>query len=99
MDAGFRAIVFAPLGRTREINLGLARDLVRFGAMVRVVGPLGEDGSGLPFVEAPLVSEWVAPLVEIVPVQVAALRLAAVKGLEIGKFRFAPQVTRNEMTF
>jgi glucosamine--fructose-6-phosphate aminotransferase (isomerizing) len=99
VDAGFRAIVFAPLGRTREINLGLARDLVRFGAMVRVVGPLGEDGRGLPFVEAPLVSEWVAPLVEIVPVQVAALRLAAVKGLEIGKFRFAPQVTRNEMTF
>jgi hypothetical protein len=25
--------------------------------------------------------------------------LAGVKGLEIGKFRFAPQVTRNEMTF
>jgi hypothetical protein len=38
-------------------------------------------------------------LLEIVPVQVAALRLADVKGLEIGKFRFAPQVTRDEMAF
>jgi glutamine---fructose-6-phosphate transaminase (isomerizing) len=95
----FRAIVFAGAARTREFNLGLARDLIRFGAMVRVIGPSGEDGGGLPFVELPLLSEWVAPLLEIVPVQVAALRLADVKGLEIGKFRFAPQVTRDEMAF
>jgi glucosamine--fructose-6-phosphate aminotransferase (isomerizing) len=99
VDAGFRAIVFAAEGRTRQLNLGLARDLVRFGAMVRVVGPMGDDGGGLSFVEVPGVSEWLAPLVEIVPVQLAALRLAYVKGLEIGKFRHAPQVTRDEMKF
>jgi len=99
VDAGFRAIVFAAEGRTRQLNLGLARDLVRFGAMVRVVGPMGDDGGGFSFVEVPGVSEWLAPLVEIVPVQLAALRLAYVKGLEIGKFRHAPQVTRDEMKF
>jgi glutamine---fructose-6-phosphate transaminase (isomerizing) len=99
VDAGFRAIVFAAEGRTRQLNLGLARDLVRFGAMVRVVGPLRDDDGGLSFVEVPGVSEWLAPLVEIVPVQLAALRLAYVKGLEIGKFRHAPQVTRDEMKF
>jgi glutamine---fructose-6-phosphate transaminase (isomerizing) len=60
---------------------------------------LGEDGEGLTFVEVPLVSEWLAPLVDIIPLQVAALQLACVKGLEIGKFRFAPQVTRDEMKF
>ncbi len=99
VDVGFRAVVFAPGGRTRELNLGLARDLVRFGAMVRVVGPSGDDGGGLSFVEAPAVPEWLAPLADIVPVQLAALRLAYVKGLEIGKFRHAPQVTRDEMKF
>jgi len=47
----------------------------------------------------PEVSECVAPLTDIIPLQVAALRLALVKELEIGKFRFAPQVTRDEMKF
>ena len=98
-DEGFRAVVFAAVGRTRELNLGLARDLVRFGAKVRVIGPLGSDVGSLSFIEVPGVSEWTAPLVDIIPVQVAALRLAYVKGLEIGKFRHAPQVTRDEMNF
>jgi glucosamine--fructose-6-phosphate aminotransferase (isomerizing) len=99
VDQNFRAILFAPAGRTRELTLGLGRDLVRFGGAVRVAGPLGEDGEGLTFVEVPLVSEWLAPLVDIIPLQVAALQLACSKGLEIGKFRFAPQVTRDEMKF
>jgi len=99
VDQNFRAIVFAAARRARELSLGLARDLVRFGAQVRVVGPLGEDGGGLPFVEVPEVPECVAPLTDIIPLQVAALRLALVKELEIGKFRFAPQVTRDEMKF
>ena len=99
VDSNFRAIVFAWWGRTRELNLGLAGDLVRFGGTVRVVGPAGSDIGSLPFIEVPAVSEWIAPLMEIVPVQVAALRLAERKGLEIGKFRYAPQVTRDEMKF
>jgi glutamine---fructose-6-phosphate transaminase (isomerizing) len=99
VDGNFRGIVFAGRGRTQELSLGLARDLVRFGGVVRVVGPWGEGVDGLDFVEAPIVSEWVAPLVEIIAVQVAALRLAGVKGLEIGRFRFAGQVTRDEMKF
>jgi hypothetical protein len=38
-------------------------------------------------------------LLDIIPVQLAALRLAHRKNLVIGKFRYAPQVTRNEMNF
>ena len=37
----FRAIVFRGGARTREFNLGLARDLIRFGAMVRVIWAFG----------------------------------------------------------
>jgi glucosamine--fructose-6-phosphate aminotransferase (isomerizing) len=98
-DANFRAILFAARGKTRELNLSLARDLVRFGAKVRVIGPADGDRGELPFVEVPGVSEKLSPLVDIIPVQLAALRLAYCKGLEIGKFRHAPQVTRDEMKF
>ena len=102
VDANFRAIIFAPHGKTRDLNLGLAEDLMKFGAKVRVVGPvgtLGHAGSALPFIDVPEVSEKLAPLLDIIPVQLAALRLAHRKNLVIGKFRYAPQVTRNEMSF
>ena len=97
VDANFRAIVFAPQGKTRDLNLGLAEDLVKFGAKVCVVGP--DDAGALPFIDVPSVPEKLAPLIDIIPVQLAALRLAHWKGLVIGKFRYAPQVTRNEMNF
>jgi glucosamine--fructose-6-phosphate aminotransferase (isomerizing) len=102
VDANFRAIVFAPHGKTRDLNLGLAEDLMKFGAKVRVVGPVdpvSHGGPAFPFIDVPDVSEKLSPLVDIIPVQLAALRLAHRKNLVIGKFRYAPQVTRNEMSF
>jgi glutamine---fructose-6-phosphate transaminase (isomerizing) len=99
VDANFRTIVFAQQGKTRELNLGLAEDLMKFGAKVRVVGPFGSSGSAVPFIDVPQVSEKLSPLLDIIPVQLAALRLAHRKNLVIGKFRYAPQVTRNEMSF
>jgi glutamine---fructose-6-phosphate transaminase (isomerizing) len=99
VDANFRGIVFAPRGQTRELNLGLARDLMRFGAKIRVVGPVDADEGELAFMAVPEVAESLSPLVDIIPVQLAALRLAHRKGLVIGEFRYAPQVTRNEMNF
>jgi glucosamine--fructose-6-phosphate aminotransferase (isomerizing) len=99
VDANFRAIVFAPHGKTRDLNLGLAEDLMKFGAKVRVVGPFGSGEPALPSIDVPEVSEKLSPLLDIIPVQLAALRLAHRKNLVIGKFRYAPQVTRNEMSF
>jgi glucosamine--fructose-6-phosphate aminotransferase (isomerizing) len=99
VDANFRAIVFAPHGKTRDLNLGLAQDLAKFGAKVRVIGPVEADAGALAFIDVPAAPEKLAPLVDIIPVQMAALRLAHRKGLVIGKFRYAPQVTRNEMSF
>lgn len=95
----FVGFVFAPYGPTRALNLALARDLIRFGGQVRVVGPGGNDTAGLPFCEVPHVSGALAPMVEIVPVQFAALRLAHLRGLEIGRFFYTPQVTTDETAF
>lgn len=99
VDEEFSGIVFAPAGRTRALNLTLARDLQRFGGKVRVIGPEDADVAGLTLNAVPPVSECVAPLLEIIPVQFAALRLAQLRGLKVGSFRFTPQVTRDEAAF
>lgn len=96
VDQRFSGLVFAPQGRTRDLNLGLARDIVKFGGKVRLIGPDGSDGSGLQWIHTPPCSELLAPLVEIVPVQVAAMRLAQLRGIVVGSFRYAPQVTVDE---
>ena len=97
VDEDFRAIVFAPNGKTRDLNLGLAKDLTRFGAKIRVVGQADKGHDALPFIDIPEIPEKLSPLLDIIPVQLASLRLAHLKGLEIGKFRYAPQVTRDEI--
>jgi len=96
VDSGFKGLIFASSGRTRDLNLALACDLQRFGGTVRVIGAHQESDSELPWIEMPPCSDGLAPLVEIIPVQVAAMRLAELKGIEVGSFRFAPKVTTNE---
>lgn len=96
VDQNFRGLIFAPQGRTRDLNVGLATDIVRFGGKVRVIGAGGTDSSELTWIHTPPCSELLAPLVEIVPVQVAAMRLAQLRGIVVGSFRYAPQVTIDE---
>jgi glucosamine--fructose-6-phosphate aminotransferase (isomerizing) len=86
VDGRLRAIVFASQPATRTLDLALASDLEAMGASVRVC-----DAPGAP---APF-----QPLLEIVPVQVAACALAVSKGLDPGDFRFATLVTATESGF
>lgn len=86
VDGALRTIVFASQPATRELDLALASDLKAMGAGVRVC-----DASNAP---APF-----QPLVEIVPVQVAACALALSKGLDPGDFRYATLVTGTESGF
>lgn len=100
VDSRFQAIIFAPQGCTRELNLALGRDLSRFGGRVRLIGP-SEDENGechLPC-SVPPMTETLAPLFEIVPVQWAALRMAQLRGIAAGSFRYAPQVATDEASF
>jgi glucosamine--fructose-6-phosphate aminotransferase (isomerizing) len=100
VDDRFRAFVFAPQGKTRELNLGLARDLARFGAKIQLIGPRStESMRGVYSCELPEVPEMLAPLFEIVPLQAAALRTAQLRGIPPGSFRYAPQVAVDEATF
>ena len=96
VDEHYRAIAFAPDDHTRELNIALAHDLMRLGGQVRLIGPHEADQGWWTTLE---VSESLAPLIEIVPVQCAALRLAEWRGFTPGEFRVAPQVTRSEAGF
>ena len=86
VDARFRGIVFTSQQATRELDMALASDLTSMGAEVRICRSEG--------VRTPL-----EPVVEIVPVQVAACRLAEAKGIDPGDFRFATLVTSAEAGF
>jgi glutamine---fructose-6-phosphate transaminase (isomerizing) len=99
VDGSFRALVFAPRGKTRELNLALASRLAEFGGKVRVIGPGAGESPGLTFLEVPDLPDTLAPLVEIVPVQVAAIRYAELRGFTPGVFRRTGQVTRDEVSF
>jgi glucosamine--fructose-6-phosphate aminotransferase (isomerizing) len=89
MDENFRAIGFAPKDGDEDLNLALAADIKRAGGQVRLIGP-GRDWSYKPL------SPLLAPLVEIIPAQRAAIRTAHRRGITPGEFRYGSKVTRSE---
>ncbi len=89
MDENFRAIGFAPKDIDEDLNLALAADIRRAGGQVRLIGP-GRDWSYKPIL--PLL----APLVEIIPAQRAAIRLALARGITPGERRYGSKVIRTE---
>jgi glucosamine--fructose-6-phosphate aminotransferase (isomerizing) len=99
VDENFVGLVFAPASPTQTLNLALAKDLVRFGGRVCIIGPRHADFASLDGCETPDVPELLVPVFEVIPVQLAALRLAQLRGLVVGQFRYAPQVARDEATF
>jgi glucosamine--fructose-6-phosphate aminotransferase (isomerizing) len=98
VDATFRCVVFAPSGKTRQLNLQLAQELKSFGGRVHVAGP--KDGaSELPFWELPADTCLYTPVFEVVPLQVAAWQVAQWRGLVPGEFRYVSPVTLDEASF
>jgi glucosamine--fructose-6-phosphate aminotransferase (isomerizing) len=91
-DRGFRAIVFAPSDSDESLNLALYRNIGSVGGRPRSLGPAGDW-------RYPPTPAALAPLVEIVPVQLATLKIAHLRGHVPGEFRFASQVTRSEVGF
>ena len=96
VDENYRAIVFAPNDHTRALNIALAHDLGRLGGQVRLIGPGEADRD---WWATPSISASLAPLIEIILVQCAAMRLAEWRGFTPGEFRVATQVTRSESSF
>jgi glutamine---fructose-6-phosphate transaminase (isomerizing) len=106
VGAAFRGIVFGSQAATSELDVALARDLVRMGGKVGHVGhvgwsgPASRDPNGFVLCDWPSeVSDLFAPLLEIAPVMFASYRLAEWRGISPGQFRFATLVTGSEVAF
>ena len=99
VDGNFRGLIFASPGRTRDLNIALGQDLAHFGGCVRGIGPVQESRPDMDWCDLPAVSQALAPLFEIVPVQMAALRMAQLRRIPEGILRYAPQVTTDEASF
>jgi glucosamine--fructose-6-phosphate aminotransferase (isomerizing) len=90
VDDGFFGFVFASQPATAALDRRLAADISAGGGRAVIASDLARcDGVHPVF----------APVLEIIPVQIAALRLAQAKGISPGNFRFAPLVTSTEAGF
>jgi glucosamine--fructose-6-phosphate aminotransferase (isomerizing) len=81
---GHAVVLFSPDGETKHLNQSLAGDLAHTGAGVFQVG----GGLGVP--------EYLAPLLQIIPIQMAAYAIAARDQETPGQFRFAAAVSEKE---
>jgi len=99
LSSNFRAFVFGTPPVTRALDRSLADDLFSAGAQVRWIGPAAEDSRAPSLIPWPEIAPVLAPLFEIVPLQVAAYRLALWRGITPGDFRFVSGVTDAESGF
>jgi glucosamine--fructose-6-phosphate aminotransferase (isomerizing) len=84
--------VFAGVETTRALNEKLLEDIHRKGGRAELIG----TGARLSSLRIPAVPESVIPIVEILPVQMITLALAAQTGREAGKFALASKTTTIE---
>ena len=96
VNGEFRGVVFASQAQAADLDEALARDLRQLGARVFPIGPFAEESISWKTDGVP---ELFAPLLEIVTVQLAGLRLAQWNGIVPGEFRFASAVTQTETGF
>jgi glucosamine--fructose-6-phosphate aminotransferase (isomerizing) len=97
--------VIAPNGRfgvwidglhMRQQDLALVRDLRQLDASVMLVGyDLPEDAGDLVFQLPRILPEWQF-LIDIIPAQLAAERLAGIAGVDCDSFRLCPYVVDDE---
>jgi glucosamine--fructose-6-phosphate aminotransferase (isomerizing) len=85
-------IVFAGDDKTRALNARLLKDIRQKGGRAELLG----KGAELSSLRIPRVPESVLPILEILPVQMLTLALAAQTGSEAGRFTLGSKVTSVE---
>lgn len=85
-------LVFAGEEKTRELNQSLVEDVREKGGRTELIGEDATSSSCL----LPSAPQSVHPILEILPVQMVTLALAAQSGREAGRFELASKVTTKE---
>ncbi len=85
---GMLAVLFAPAGRSAALNVSLAGELESYGARVLLIGEkAAANASGTRLViESQVQDEYLAPVFEIVPMQLFSHSIAAGRGVDPGSF-------------
>lgn len=92
LDDSVFVLAFAGRARTRALNEALVRDVRAAGSRAQLVSPDSEVAA----LRLPSVPEDALPVVELLPVEMVTLALAASDGREAGTFRIGGKVTTTE---
>jgi glucosamine--fructose-6-phosphate aminotransferase (isomerizing) len=85
-------LVFAGDHKTRDLNLRLLDDIREQQGRAELVG----EGAEFEPCALPSAPSCVQPILEVLPVQMITLALAALAGREPGRFELASKVTTTE---
>ncbi len=92
LDAGVFVLAFAGDGRTRSLSEALVADVRAAGAR----GFLAAEDAPDAALRLPAVAELARPVVELLPVEMITLAIAALDGREAGRFERVAKVTGTE---
>ncbi len=100
IDGNFAAVLFVGRGKPGELNRSLAADIQASGGRVMLVGEVaarrGPAGPRELAFGIPGFNDALRPVLEVVPVQVLAYRLAQAQGYEPGRTRYITKIIRSE---
>lgn len=89
-------ILWIDKGPARQYDRQLAADLRAAGANVTVIGNTEREDTAFRQIEVPVVQEGLRPLVNIIPMQLAAQRFAKKRGEDSDGFRYCSFVVEKE---
>jgi glucosamine--fructose-6-phosphate aminotransferase (isomerizing) len=92
LDAGVFLLAFAGAARTRALDEALVADVRGAGARAF----LAAEDAPEPALRLPAVPELARPVVELLPVELITLAIAALDGREAGRFERVAKVTATE---
>lgn len=96
LEAGIRIVLWLDQSETRRHDLQLAADMHRAGAQVLVIGDLKNASIELPSIHIPAMPPGLDPLVNIIPIQLAAERFAMNRSQNPDVFRYCELVVERE---
>ncbi|HET9698472.1 MAG TPA: SIS domain-containing protein [Terriglobales bacterium] len=92
LNEGTFVVIFAGDSKTRELNRGMYRELKERGVRCAWIGEDSEDAE----LRLPTITPALRPVMEILPMQMITLGLAANANREAGKFEHATKITTVE---
>ena len=101
-SSSFHAVIIGTPATTARLDWKLASDLRAMGASVRWIGRTPESANAgvLSLVNWPAaIPPSLLPIFDIIPLQIAAYCTALWRGVQPGDFRYASEVTSNELEF